>query len=114
MRANAGPTENRKPVDDVTSPAPPVHFAPSDEVAKYGDISSEFFRLIGLGEVWFISNESRLSDFDGKVPELTPQHLHERIRELYGVDVSDVDLLTEIFERIKRGPVYRGWKASQG
>ncbi len=38
--------------------------------------------------------------------------LYQRIQELYGVNVSGLDLLVDIFQRIQEGPVYRAWASS--
>ncbi len=40
-------------------PDEPIRFASTTITDQYGDISSAFFPLIGLGDVLFISNQSR-------------------------------------------------------
>jgi hypothetical protein len=92
----------------------PPGFAATDKIAAYGGISSAFFPLVGLGDVLFISNESRLSDIRDSAASGTPMDVfYARIRELYGVDVSGLDLLVDIFEQIQSGPVYQEWLKAQ-
>ncbi|MDB5094491.1 MAG: hypothetical protein JWO85_2592 [Candidatus Eremiobacteraeota bacterium] len=101
-------------MSESNSDREPPGFAPTDKIAPYGGISSAFFRLVGLGDVLFISNESRLRDIRDSAASGTPMDaLYARIRELYGVDVSGLDLLVDIFEQIQSGPVYQEWLKSQ-
>jgi hypothetical protein len=96
-----------------STPREPPPFAPNDKIAAYGGISSQFFVLVGLGDVMFISNESRLSDIRAAAaPDLTMDALYKRIHELYDVNVSGLDLLIDIFQSIQEGPVYRAWASS--
>jgi hypothetical protein len=89
-------------------------FADNGEIAEYRDISSDFFRLVGLGQAVFISNESTLSDWCN-ASGLSLEHANARIREIYGVDVADLGggRLIDIFERIRQGDYYRSWRASR-
>ena len=54
----------------------------------------------------WISDESSLWDFHG---ELTNDHLYAKIKEVYGVDVSDIESarLWMIFRRIEQSRAYR-------
>jgi hypothetical protein len=102
-------------MSESTPPREPPSFAPTDKIAPYGGISSQFFVLVGLGDVMFISNESRLSDIRANAaPDVTMDSLYERIHELYGVNVSGLDRLVAIFQRIQEGPVYKAWASSLG
>ncbi|MGB8910393.1 MAG: hypothetical protein WCC84_16745 [Candidatus Cybelea sp.] len=89
-----------------------IEFASNDEVAKYGDVSSDFFRIIGLGHAVFISDTSTLRDWC-EASGLSLEHANARIHEVYGVDVSDLDggRLIDVFERIHQGNYYRTWRA---
>jgi hypothetical protein len=88
-----------------------IKFADTSEIATFGDISSDFFRLVGLGNAVFISNESTLTDWC-EASGLALNHANERIREIYGVDVADLDggPLTAIFQRIKQSEFYQTWR----
>ena len=91
-----------------------VTFAENDKIKGYGDISSDFFRLVGLGEAMFISDNSTLLDWC-QASGLKLEHANARIREIYGVIVEDLDggLLIDIFERIRTGEYYKSWRAEQ-
>jgi hypothetical protein len=85
-------------------------FALTDEIEKYGSISSDLFRLLGFGDVLFISNDSCLSEIvAATAPDLTMNAAYERIKEVYEVDVSGLDRLVDIFARIQDGPAYQNW-----
>lgn len=89
-------------------------FADNSEIAAYGDVASEFFHLVGLSEALFISDGSRLEDWcDASGVSL--DQANARIRDVYGVDVSDLNggRLIDIFERIRQGEIYRSWRVSQ-
>lgn len=88
-------------------------FADDSEIAKYADVASNFFELIGLGYV-VVTNESVLSDICDATG--TPiESVNARIREVYGVDVSDLKggRIVAIFERIRQGEAYKEWRSSQ-
>ncbi len=92
-----------------------IGFAETDRIAPFGGISSDFFRLLGMGDVCFISNNSRLTNImSATAPELSVENMYARIWEIYQVDVTGLDLLIDIFERIKGGPVYRAWLRERG
>lgn len=78
----------------------PIEFAPQEKVAANEALSEDFIqRVLGLEWAW-ISDESSLWDFHtGQTNDL----LYAKIREVYGVDVSDIEsaMLWAIFERIE-------------
>ena len=79
----------------------PIQFASEDRVGGYPEILQDFIERV-LGLPWaFISDESSLWDF-GTGTDIT--ELQGRVREVYGVDVSDVASgnIAEIVERIAR------------
>ena len=79
----------------------PIEFAPRDRVKKHAELSKDFIQRV-LGLPWaFISDESSLWDFH---EEETNDGLLAKIREIYGVDVSDIGSarLWEIFERVEQ------------
>jgi hypothetical protein len=74
-------------------------FAPSDRINAHRKLAEDFTRrVLGLERAW-ISDESSLWDFH---TETTNDAMFAKIKEIYGVDVSDVSSgrLYEIFERI--------------
>ena len=78
----------------------PVEFASQEKVSTDQRLSEEFIqKVLGLDWAW-ISDESSLWDFH---TEQTNDLLYAKIREVYGVDVSDIESarLWEIFERIR-------------
>jgi predicted RNase H-like HicB family nuclease len=77
----------------------PIEFAPSARVDMHPELRVDFIRSV-LDLTWaFLSDESSLSDFHG---DETNKMLVEKIRTVYGVDVSDIPNgnLADIFERI--------------
>ena len=77
----------------------PVQFATQKRVSAHPELAADFIRrILGLEWVW-ISDESSLWDFHG---EDTNDALHAKIKQGYGVDVSDIQSarLWEILERI--------------
>lgn len=78
----------------------PIEFASQEKVSSDESLSEDFIqKVLGLDWAW-ISDESSLWDFH---TEQTNELLVAKIREVYGVDVSDIESarLWEIFERIK-------------
>jgi hypothetical protein len=78
----------------------PIEFASQEKISGDKNLSEDFIqKVLGLDWAW-ISDESSLWDFH---TELTNDHLVVKIREVYGVDVSDIASarLWEILERIK-------------
>lgn len=78
----------------------PPEFASQANVSSNQELSEDFIqRVLGLEWAW-ISDESSLWDFH---TDQNNDLLHEKIREIYGVDVSDIESakLWEILERIK-------------
>lgn len=79
-----------------------IGFAETDRIAPFGDISSDFFRLLGVGDVCFISNDSRLTNImSATAPELSVEDMYARIWEIYKVDVTGLDLLIDISNESK-------------
>lgn len=79
--------------------SPPIEFASSARIEAVGDLSNDFIHRV-LGFEWaMISDESSLWDFHS---EETNSALIDKIRQVYGADVSDIESakLCEILERI--------------
>ena len=79
-----------------------IDIASSERAERLDDIAADFFRKIfdmGRDEYW-ISDESTLGDFHF---ELSDEEYVIRIRELYDVDVSDIEKgnIVAILERIQ-------------
>ena len=77
----------------------PIKFATQEQVNAHRDLSVDFIhRVLGLEEAW-ISDESSLWDFH---TEETNQTYVEKIKQVYGVSVDDIESgeLCEIFDRI--------------
>jgi hypothetical protein len=78
----------------------PIEFASQKKISADESLSEDFIqKVLGLDWAW-ISDESSLWDFH---TEQTNDLLVAKIREVYGVDVSDIESaqLWEILERIK-------------
>ena len=79
----------------------PIEFASQERVNAHTELAEDFIhRVLGLSLAW-ISDKSSLWDFHS---EETNEALLAKIREVYGVDVSDIESarLWEIFERIEQ------------
>ncbi len=79
----------------------PIEFAPRERIGAHAKLAEDFMhRILGLEEAW-ISDKSSLWDFHF---DETNEELLAKIRQVYGVDVSDIESakLWEIFERIER------------
>lgn len=77
----------------------PIEFVAMQRVDTHSELSEDFIRrVLGLKSAW-ISDDSTLWDFHF---DETNQHLHAKIKQVYGVDVSNIESakLSEIFERI--------------
>lgn len=77
----------------------PIQFAANIRVNLHANLAKDFAkRVLGVEWAW-ISDESSLSDFS---KEGTNDRLVQRIRTVYGVDVSDIPSgnLADIFDRI--------------
>jgi hypothetical protein len=77
----------------------PIEFAPSNSVCANPELTEDFIRRV-LGLDWaFVSDQSSLGDFH---TDDTNEVLNAKIKEVYGVDVSDVESgnLAEILQRI--------------
>jgi hypothetical protein len=77
----------------------PINFASDEQVRLDQDLSQDFVRRVLQLEWAWISDESSLWDFHSAESN---DVLLARIKETYGVDVSDIKSakLTDIFERI--------------
>ena len=77
----------------------PIEFAPSEHVHAHPELTDDFIRRV-LGLDWaFVSDRSSLWDFHTNE---TNDAFHAKIKETYGVDVSDIESgnLAEILGRI--------------
>jgi hypothetical protein len=77
----------------------PIEFATSRRVSQHAELAKDFIkRVLDLDAAW-ISDESSLWDFH--VDE-TNEFLTDKIRRVYGVDVSDISSgkLADIFDKI--------------
>jgi hypothetical protein len=77
----------------------PLQYAASDRVGQHPELTKDFARrVLGLEWIW-ISDESSLWDFHG---DATNEMLVEKIRSVYGIDVSGITSgnLADIFDRI--------------
>lgn len=78
-----------------------LEFARRERVSARPELAEDFTRRV-LNLDWaFISDESSLWDFH---EDLTNEALTARIKEIYGVDVSDIESakLPDILERIAK------------
>jgi hypothetical protein len=77
----------------------PIEFASQERINMYPELAEDFIRRVLELECAWISDESSLWDFSG---DETNDALCARIKEIYGVDVSDIQSakLAEILERI--------------
>ena len=77
----------------------PMDFAPQDRVKAHPELTHDFVRRV-LGMEWaWVSDSSSLSDFHASE---TNDALNLKIKEVYGVDVSDIESgnLSKILDRI--------------
>ena len=79
----------------------PIEFAVSNRVKQRPELAKEFSQQILEVDWAWISDESSLWDFHG---EETNDRFVEKIRRVYGVDVSDIPSgnFADIFERIAK------------
>jgi hypothetical protein len=83
-----------------------LKYAASHRVGQHPELTKDFAqRVLDLAWVW-ISDESSLWDFHG---DATNETFVEKIRTVYGVDVSDITSgnLADIFDRILKHGVIR-------
>src|SRR5947209_18737576 len=79
----------------------PIEFAAHERVGQHSELAKDFVkRVLGIDWAW-ISDESSLWDFHG---DETNETLTEKIRHIYGVDISDISSgnLADIFDRISK------------
>jgi hypothetical protein len=77
----------------------PIEFAANARVGQHSELAKDFVkRVLDVDWAW-ISDESSLWDFHG---DETNESLTDKIRDIYGVDVSDISdgNLADIFDRI--------------
>jgi hypothetical protein len=82
--------------------ANPLQFPSSEIIQGYSEIADRFIDLILVDCVCvFMTDESSLFDFEF-IYEVA--NLEEKIKEVFGVDVSDLEdkKMVDIFERIER------------
>ena len=82
----------------------PIEFAASDRVGQHSELAEDFVRRILEIDWAWISDESSLGDFHS---DETNDRLNGKIREIYGVDVSNIagGNLAEILDRIAKRTV---------
>jgi|SRR5579872_164892 len=79
--------------------AVPIQFAARERVGAHPELADDFVRrVLGLDWAW-ISDDSSLWDFH---TDETSDALFEKIKDVYGVDVSDIESgnLAQILDRI--------------
>jgi len=81
-----------------------MEFAASNHVDQHAELAKDFVRRVLEIDWAWISDESSLWDFHS---DETNEKLVNRIRGIYGVDVSDISSgnLADIFDRIRKGTV---------
>ena len=81
-----------------------IEIAPSTGIDMFVDIAEDFMQKVFNFEPgnYLITDESSLSDFTGL--EIEIKDLYQKIREIYDLDVSDIESgnLLDIFMRIHR------------
>lgn len=77
----------------------PIEFASRHRLDQHPEVERDFVRRVLEIEWAWISDESSLWDFHG---DKTNDRLNDKIRQIYGVDVSDISdgNLADIFDRI--------------
>lgn len=77
----------------------PIEFADSSKVEAHGDLAAEFITRVLQLDWALITDESSLSHFHTDADDA---RLQARVKEIYGVDVSDIESgnLSEILDRI--------------
>jgi hypothetical protein len=77
-----------------------IQFASSARVDSHGSLKQDFIQRVLKVEWAFISDETELIHFTG---DQDTSEFVERIREVYGVDVSDIESgsVSEILDRIE-------------
>jgi hypothetical protein len=76
---------------------PNITVAPSERVDRYPKLYDHFVEHALQLEAALMTDESTLWDFHG---EISCTELQDRIKLIYGVDVSDTVRICEILERI--------------
>lgn len=99
LRKNFDRFKARKPSLPRPGTKVPIEFAASERVGQHSKLAKDFVkRVLDLEWAW-ISDESSLGDFHD---DETNESLTDKIRRIYGVDVSDISSgnLADIFDRI--------------
>lgn len=103
LQTNFATVISRREAEGLALPRPgtrvPIAFASQERINAHPELAEDFIhRILGLESAW-ISDESSLWDFSG---EETNDALYTKIKEVYGVDLSDIESakLCEILERI--------------
>lgn len=103
LQGNFGKAKAKRYADRKPLPRPgvrvPVEFASQERISARPELANDFTRrVLQLDWAW-ISDESSLSDFHH---EQTNAALIAKIREIYGVNVSDIESgnLADILDRI--------------
>ena len=103
LRKNFGIAKAKKFTERSPLPRPgarvPIEFASQERVNIRSELADDFIRRVLLVDWAWISDESSLWDFH---PQKTNAALIAKIREVYGVDVSDIESgnLADILDRI--------------
>lgn len=81
-----------------------IEFAPTIGIERFRDVAEDFMKRVFDFEPgdYLISDESRLRDFTGREEDAL-RGIHQKIRAIYAVDVSDLGdgTLLEIFARLR-------------
>jgi hypothetical protein len=79
----------------------PIEFVKTNRVDQHSELAKDFIRRVLEIEWAWISDESSLWDFHG---DETNGKLNDKIRQIYGVDVSDISSgnLAQILEKISK------------
>lgn len=82
-----------------------IEFASQVLVEQYEEIADHFIPAVFGIKRFLLTDESCLDDFNFEVVDEKVQRDREqtfkKIKEIYDVDVSDLDYLTEIFKRLR-------------
>jgi hypothetical protein len=103
LRKNFGIAKAKKFTERSPLPRPgarvPIEFASQDRVNARAELADDFIRRVLNKDAVWISDESSLWDFHRQD---TNAALVAKIREVYGVDVSDIESgnLADILDRI--------------
>jgi len=103
--------KDRKRMAGAPIPRPgkrvPIEFASRDRIARHPELEKDFVGNVLQLDLAWISDKSSLWNFH---TQETNEHYLEKIKEVYGVDVADIEsgYIAEILERIAES----GWSAA--